>query len=125
MADTTGGNLIQENEDIRLANELRTIVHEKYGSISSVKQLAKISGHSVNKCTILFHKYFNISVKEYVKNYRIKMACQMLTQTNDSVTEISEACGMNISYFCKLIREETGLTPLAYRRAYYRSQNTK
>lgn len=81
MSDIIGGDYLQDSEDIRLINKLVAMVHEKYGSISSVKQLAKVSGLSVNKCTLLFHKFFNTSPMEYIKNYRMKMGCQMLTQT--------------------------------------------
>lgn len=125
VTEVTGEDSLQEEEEMRLLNELIAIVQESYGSISSVKQLAEIAGLSVNKCTILFHKYLHTSAMGYIKNYRIKKACQMLTQTDNSITEISETCGMNISYFCKRIREVTGQTPLAYRRTYYRSQGKK
>ena len=60
---------------------------------------------------------------EYIRQYRLEKACQLLTQTNKSVAEISKECGMNYSYLSKRIRETTGLTPLEYRRNYHRNQN--
>lgn len=52
-----------------------------------------------------------------MKNYRLQMACQMLANGQDSVTEIGHACGLgSSSYFGKLFREYAHCTPLEYRR---------
>ena len=47
---------------------------------------------------------------------------QMLAQTELSVTEISQSCGMNNSYFSQIFRQTTGYTPLEYRRFYQRQK---
>lgn len=39
--------------------------------------------------------------------------------------DLKLVCGMNCSYFSRRIREETGLTPLAYRRTHYRNKADK
>lgn len=69
VTEVTGEDSLQEEEEMRLLNELIAIVQENCGSISSVKQLAEIAGLSVNKCTVLFHKYLHTSAMGYIKNY--------------------------------------------------------
>ena len=59
---------------------------------------------------------------EYLRQYRIKMACQLLTNTNLSVTEISEECNINTSHLSRRVRETTGVSPLEYRRNHLRKQ---
>ena len=54
---------------------------------------------------------------QYIQNYRLQMACQMLGETRASVTEISHACGLgSSSYFGKVFREYMKCTPVEYRK---------
>ena len=48
--------------------------------------------------------------------YRIECACERLTLTDKSVTEIAFACGFNdMSYFSRVFKQLKGTTPTAYR----------
>ncbi len=52
----------------------------------------------------------------YVKAERMQLACRMLVETEDSVVKIGNAIGYsNISYFIRIFRECTGMTPVIYR----------
>lgn len=47
---------------------------------------------------------------------KIKLAKEMLLQTNRSATEISYACGYEtISYFFRVFKQAVGMTPVQYR----------
>lgn len=105
-------------EEQRRVKELLEHIHKNCGRVSAMRDLAD----NEDECKRLFRKYLNTTPMEYLRQYRMKLACQLLTQTKKSITEISTECGLNNSYFCKRIREETGMTPLEYRRAYYRNQ---
>ena len=110
------------------AGVFQKLVHEvqdNLESISSVKALAVRTGVSERLCDMLFQEYLQVSSTRYIKEYRWEKACHMLTQTRKSVAEISAECGMNNSHFSKKFREETGLTPLEYRRVYYRNKTDK
>ena len=74
----------------------------------------------VRNIKTLFNKCLNTSFSEYLQQYRLTMACELLTQTNISVTEICKKCGIDNSYFSKVFKERTGFTPLTYRRQYHR-----
>ena len=52
----------------------------------------------------------------------MRIAYQMLAQTDASVSQISALCGMNHSYFSQVFRQTTGYTPLEYRRFYQRQK---
>ena len=57
-----------------------------------------------------------MSYMEYVKAERMNKACKLLVETEDSVMEIGNAIGyINISYFIRVFREFTGMTPSIYR----------
>ena len=50
---------------------------------------------------------------EYLTSIRLQMACRMLAETRESVTDIGHACGLgSSSYFGKTFREHTGYAPL-------------
>lgn len=50
---------------------------------------------------------------------RLDMAKQLISQTNESVTNISEQCGFsNVYHFCRIFKEKTGYTPLNYRNTH-------
>lgn len=65
----------------------------------------------------LFKKKIGLTVMEYVLKTRNSMAKELLADSRLSVTEISESCGFSsISYFSRAFKNETGVTPLQYRR---------
>ncbi|MBQ9761369.1 MAG: helix-turn-helix transcriptional regulator [Clostridia bacterium] len=64
-----------------------------------------------------FRAAMNMTVMDYILKTRIVMAESMLRKEHISVTEVSERCGFSsISYFCRVFKQETGKSPLAYRR---------
>ena len=53
---------------------------------------------------------------EYVMEYRLNTAKQLLDDTKMSITDISYHCGFSSNaYFGKIFREKYGMTPLQYR----------
>ena len=49
---------------------------------------------------------------EYLREYRIKIADVMLTNTEKSVSEIAEACGFeSVAYFCRAYKRQFGVSP--------------
>ncbi|MEG0753229.1 MAG: AraC family transcriptional regulator [Angelakisella sp.] len=64
----------------------------------------------------LFINKFHCSPKQYLIQYRLQMATDLLTNSDLNTTEISYECGFGTpSAFCKYFREHTGFTPKRYR----------
>lgn len=64
-----------------------------------------------------FKKTSGMTVMEYILRTRIVMAENMLLNGDDSITDISYACGFSsTAYFSRVFKEKTGQTPLAYRK---------
>lgn len=67
----------------------------------------------------VFKKETGMSISAYITKKRIAVAKQLLTKTSLSITRISERVGISYSsYFTKVFREQTGLTPQEYRQKY-------
>lgn len=87
----------------------------------TLSRLAEAAGLSETYFSRLFKREVGMTVPEYITAKRIEAASNMLRFTDYSVLDISEyLCFGTESYFIKLFKQHTGLTPRAYREKYYR-----
>lgn len=65
----------------------------------------------------LFLRELGVSPQQYLIDYRLGMAKQMLSATALQITEISNSCGFsNTSSFCHHFRRKFSVTPTQFRR---------
>ena len=70
----------------------------------------------------LFHKESGKVLSSYINEERIALARKLLSATDKSLSEISEACGFaNDTYFHKQFKKITGQTPSSYRSGFRNS----
>lgn len=83
----------------------------------SIKRLSLAVGYSASEIYKSFHKYHNCTVGEYITKSRVEFAKELLIETDFSMEEISGRCGFsNATYFSKKFKEETGVSPLKFRK---------
>ncbi|WP_158611170.1 response regulator [Prevotella sp. OH937_COT-195] len=59
----------------------------------------------------------NVDTATYIREFRILFAKQMLKNAESSITEIYMQCGFDSpSYFSKMFKQSTGMTPTEYRK---------
>lgn len=69
-----------------------------------------------------FHAYYGCTVNEFITSRRIQKAQMLLKETSEPVYKIAELIGIeNYTYFCKLFKRKTGLSPGQYRRLHQTS----
>lgn len=79
-------------------------------------EIANLVNMSESAFSHFFKKKTNTTVIEYITNLRITKACELLTQTSDSIAEICFQCGYNNqSNFIKTFKKKKGCTPSDYR----------
>lgn len=76
--------------------------------------------------SLLFHpdyitrcmqKTIGISPTQYLTNYRLSLAKQLLASTNEKIISIAKQVGIDDpAYFSRLFKKVEGITPLEYRR---------
>lgn len=115
------GAVLQAEEQQKITYILG-VIHINFRNISNTMELETATGVCSNETTRLFRKYLKMTPMEYIRQHRVKTACELLKNTDLSVSEVSEQCGMNVSYFSKKVREITGFTPLEFRRDHLRKQ---
>lgn len=116
--------------EYRVADEkikqLMIYVHEHYREAISVEQLAESVYISKRACFRLFQENLHMTPVEYIRSFRMQRACQLLTDSQKSVTEIAQECGFGTSsYFGKLFRGKMGCTPEQYRKKRGQAQKEK
>ncbi|MCH1981699.1 AraC family transcriptional regulator [Ruminococcus sp. OA3] len=93
-----------------------SFIHRHYMDRISVDDIARAASISKRECSRCFQRCIRRSPGNYLCDFRIYMAAQMLLRTNDTVTEICEKCGFSSdSYFGKVFRETMNATPRDYR----------
>ena len=75
-------------------------------------ELAEMSGIGETYYRNIFIAVFNTPPTKYIRQYRVDKAKELLVNTTASVEEIAEKVGFaNSSYFCKVFKSLTGVTP--------------
>ncbi len=84
----------------------------------SVDWLAQAAGCSPDHLTRRFRAETGSSVVAWVTGERVALAQRLLAEGKYQVAEVGWACGFaQPSYFIRVFRARTGMTPLAWRRA--------
>lgn len=101
---------------------LMVYIHEHFQQPISVDQLAQTVHISKRACFRLFQENLHMTPVEYMRNFRLQKACQMLAKSREPITQIACSCGLgSSSYFGKIFREEFGCSPKEYRRYWHYS----
>ncbi len=106
----------RSDDNMRVKAMLRFIAenYREHISLAEIAEAARISQREASRC---FKRQLNRTPFEYLLNYRIDRACDLLRGTSLSVTEICLNCGFSApSYFGKMFRERMGQSPREYRK---------
>jgi two-component system response regulator YesN len=101
-------------------------ITENYMSSLSLKTLSE--KYFINSAYLgqIFKKQFGITFKDYLNNYRIDRACELLIRSDGKIYEIAEAVGFNnTDYFISKFVQMKGTTPLQYRKGFLNKLNKK
>ena len=91
------------------------IIKSEIDSIENIDKLANRVGLNSKSLQLGFQTLYNSSVNDYIKNYRIEKAKELIENTALNITEITYQVGINSrSYFSKLFKEKYNITPKQY-----------
>ena len=103
-------------------NNIQNVCHyicNNYNKPISLEDIAKIAYMSPTYFSKKFRKVTGFGFSEYLNNVRIKMAIDMLLETNYSITEIAMNCGYQDSnYFGDVFKRVMNMAPSTYRKRY-------
>ena len=113
----TQKNLTEE----RMTAFLR-FIEQHYSETVSLDSLARSANVSKSECLRCFKVSLQVAPYQYLMEYRLSKAAELLRTTDAPVSKIANQVGFSqSSHFGKCFREKTGLTPTEYRRSGQRN----
>jgi len=104
-------------KEIEKIIQLTEAISKDLSTTYTVQELASSIGINVNKLQEGFKYLYNETVNNYIQELRLENAKKLLTETELSISEITEKIGLsNPSYFSKVFKEKFKISPNQYRR---------
>ena len=108
------GELLASGKTMEIALKF---INENFGNEITLDTIAAACFTNKYYLSHLFTRAQGVSVGKYILDKRIKEAKRQLENKDLTVAQIAADVGFNdSSYFCRVFKKETGLTPLAYRK---------
>lgn len=97
--------------------QMLQFIHDHYQEELNVSAIANVCSISESECLRCFKNTIQTTPIQYVRQYRIQRALQLLLATEMSISDIAASCGFqDLSYFTKTFREMKGVAPGEYRK---------
>ena len=103
-------------KDQSVSGQIQQFIHEHYMEPIGRDEVAAFVYLTPDYANRIFKNEQDISIKEYLNQYRIKQAKKMLLE-GVSVSEVAEKTGfINFSYFSTVFKKYAGCSPSEYKR---------
>lgn len=103
--------------DADRVKQMLWFIQEHFGEEITIAQIAESASVSESECLRCFRKNIGTTPIQYVKQYRIQKAAELLLATEQKIVDIGIQCGFQeMSYFARSFREQRGCTPSQYRQ---------
>lgn len=92
-------------------------IHTNYNKDISLETLCNIASLNRTSLNNKFKQQFSCTCMEYLMNYRLKIAQELLSNTNMKISDIASSCGFKYdTYFVRQFTQKLGISPAAYRK---------
>jgi len=113
--DSVVGTRQNEDKERERIDNIRTYVICNAVKGVSLDDIAKHVGMNRSSFCVFFKKSFGKTFFEYLNEYRVSLAQQMLTEGKLSISEVCFQSGFNgAPYFSRVFKKVTGLTPSSW-----------
>lgn len=108
---------------LKITNDRRRLTVDRFFREQPVnncnpESLARSLGVSVRQLNRIIQDYYGMTFKEKERTFRLERAKDLLCHTKLSISEIAKRTGFEEnSYFCKIFKKQTQMTPTAYRKS--------
>jgi AraC family transcriptional regulator len=98
-------------------NKVRDLLHDRFSESLTINDVAQLVGiHPVHLASA-FHRYYQCTFGEYLRQIRVNYAMKEMNDSNRSLIEIATASGFSDqSHLTRTFKRFTGMTPNQYRK---------
>ena len=108
---------ITNERTTNLIKDITIYIEDHYSEKITLEMLANEASISVYYLSHIFRQHTNQTPIEYLNQYRLSTAANMLRTTDNSIMDISFECGFNnVSYFNRAFKAKYNMTPKEYRK---------
>ena len=110
------GDTIIKDSTTRNIKIILDYIGENYAKPITIDELAEKVNLSKHYFMRFFKKYMGMTCIEYINDYRLNIAANLLVTTRMQITEVAISIGItNLSYFNRIFRKKYNMTPKEYR----------
>ena len=110
------GDTIIKDSTTRNIKIILDYISENYAKPITIDELAEKVNLSKHYFMRFFKKYMGMTCIEYINDYRLNIAANLLVTTRMQITEVAISIGItNLSYFNRIFRKKYNMTPKEYR----------
>lgn len=100
-------------------NKAQAYILDHFSEDLSIDKVASEVGFSKYHFERIFKKETGYTPWAYLSSVRVRNAMHLLTETQESIENISEMCGFsNASYFVRFFKRNTNMTPSCFRQYF-------
>ena len=108
-----------QDPNVKITNDMKKFIDQNYSKQLTVEDVANSVHYSPGYARNLFKKITGTTITDYIKTVRIEVAKELLKERKYKVYDVANKVGYdNISYFCSVFKEYTGLTPNDYKKRF-------
>lgn len=113
----SGGDILQYDENNKIIADAAEYIYFNYDKDITLEDVANKFNISKSYFSKRFKEVTGFGYKEYLISVRLKEACDLLLNTEKTITQIAFECGFNDSnYFGDAFRKTKGVSPHKYRK---------
>ena len=95
-----------------------SFVHEHYNKKVTLEDIARAGSMCPSSCTRVFKRYLHRTPVNYLIEYRLKKAKELVTDSEMKIRDICLETGFRgVSYFIEMFRKSYGVSPLSLRKS--------
>jgi AraC family transcriptional regulator, melibiose operon regulatory protein len=114
----SASTISNDNERVKLSMQY---IHKYYADNILLDNIAMAANLSKSECCRSFKRILKVTPFEYLMEYRISKASELLLKNKESISNIAFDVGFGgISYFGKVFKKYRNCTPSEYRNKYHR-----
>ncbi len=99
-----------------IARDIELYIHAHYLGKPNFEEMAFFFGYTSRYLRDVFKKHTGLTMMEYLTEFRLKKACELLRDETRSITDIALDSGyMTVQYFSEVFKKRYGITPSEFR----------